>query len=306
MATTIYYLSDYVHRRFFWGPDAYLTTADASQHPAGQFSFFFVFGHSRLWFEIVFHLGILVAILFAIFGGRILTIVYTVFLWSLYTRNPDVLERGDNLARIVGIFMVFTVTNVYFAPGARKRRERLAGAADRPQVRTLVHNLAMFLIIFQVAVLYFWAGCWKVVGAVWQQGVAMYYISRINGFHMFGAYATVMANPFVGTAVSYFTTIIEVAFPFAVFGRRAWLRKLNTFALEGLRLGIIAFMGLVCFGLIMIGADLASLTDDDYRSLRSRLQPMLTRAAARARVRLARAPKPAERLAPKPLTPEGG
>ena len=106
--------------------------------------------------------------------------------------------------------------------------------------------------------------------------------------------------------MSYFTTIIEVAFPFAVFGRRAWLRKLNTFALEGLRLGIIAFMGLVCFGLIMIGADLASLTDDDYRSLRSRLQPMLTRAAARARVRLARAPKPAERLAPKPLTPEGG
>ena len=75
------------------------------------------------------------------------------------------------------------------------------------------------------------------------------------------------------------------------------MRKVETF--EGLHFGIMAFMGLVCFGLIMIGADLVSLTDEDYRSMKSRVQPVLVRLTARLRVRLARA-------APEPLTPEGG
>ncbi|MFI5932760.1 hypothetical protein [Actinoplanes sp. NPDC051494] len=35
----------------------------------------------------------------------------------------------------------------------------------------------------------------------------------------------------------------------------ASLRKLNTPAIEGMHAGIIVFMGLVCFGLIMLGAD---------------------------------------------------
>jgi hypothetical protein len=300
-STAIFYLSDYGHRQFFWGPHAYITMADASNHKISHFSFFFVAGGSQIWFEIVFNLGILVAILFAIFGGRVLAICHVVFLWSLYTRNPDILEGGDNLARILAIFMVFTVTNAYFAPGARKRRAKPAVAAGRPQVRTLLHNVAAFLIVFQIAVLYFWAGYWKVVGSVWRQGVAMYYISRINGFHMFGSYSTVMSNPYLGTAVSYFTTFIEVAFPFAIISRRAWMRKLETFALEGLHLGIMAFMGLVCFGLIMIGADLVSLTDDDYRSLWSRAQPLAVRARSRIGVHV-----PRTTAAPKPLTPEGG
>lgn len=48
---------------------------------------------------------------------------------------------------------------------------------------------------------------------------------------------------------------------------RAWLRKLNTLAIEGMHAGIMVFMGLVCFGLIMLGADSVCLRDSDYHSL---------------------------------------
>jgi hypothetical protein len=52
-----------------------------------------------------------------------------------------------------------------------------------------------------------------------------------------------------------------------VLSARAWLRKLNTLAIEGMHAGIMVFMGLVCFGLIMLGADSVCLRDSDYHSL---------------------------------------
>jgi catalase (peroxidase I) len=39
-----------------------------------------------------------------------------------------------------------------------------------------------------------------------------------------------------------------------------------------MHLGIIACMGLVCFGLLMIGADCTCLRDEDYRSLARRFR----------------------------------
>ncbi|OIJ92869.1 hypothetical protein BIV25_26280 [Streptomyces sp. MUSC 14] len=42
-------------------------------------------------------------------------------------------------------------------------------------------------------------------------------------------------------------------------------------------MGIIAFMGLVCFGLLMIGADCVCLRDEDYRSLARRFRAVKER-----------------------------
>jgi hypothetical protein len=76
-----------------------------------------------------------------------------------------------------------------------------------------------------------------------------------------------MSSAFVGTAICYFTVATELAFPFAVLSARPWIRKGNTLAIEAMHLGIMAFMGLVCFGLLMIGADCACLRDEDYRAM---------------------------------------
>lgn len=119
-------------------------------------------------------------------------------MWSLHNRNQDVLEGGDNLAQIVILFMFFTVSNAYFASGAERRRAQMR-AQEQPTVSTVLHNLGAFLIVFQAAVLYFAAGYWKITGKVWQDGVAMYYISRVTGFETSATYTHLMNNALVGT-----------------------------------------------------------------------------------------------------------
>jgi hypothetical protein len=202
-------------------------------------------------------------------------------MWSLHYRNQDVLEGGDNLAQILIIFMIFTVSNGYFAPGAKKRRTALLQEDGTPRTSIVLHNAAAFLIVFQTAVLYLAAGYWKMFGKVWQNGVAMYYISRNSEFQMSSTFSHWMSGAYIGTAISYLTMIMELAFPFAILSSRAWLRKANTVALEGMHMGIAVFMGLVCFGLLMIGADCTCLRDEDYRSLWRQASALGRRVTAR-------------------------
>lgn len=277
IAAMLFYLSDYTHRQFLWGPQSYDSPALSGRQLTGGLFSAYLFSNSQFWFEAVFHLGLLVAALFTIFGGRGLTVLQAVFMWSIYNRNQDVLEGGDNLARILLIFMIFCTTNAYFSPGSRARRERLAAAEGGYSLRVLIHNLAAFLIVFQVCSVYFFAGLNKIIGTIWQDGVATYYISRIPAFHGSGLYANLMSQPFIGTVTSYMTILIELAFPFAILSSRAWIRKANVLMIETMHLGIIAFMSLVCFGIIMIGADCSVLTDQDFRDLHERARDLLAR-----------------------------
>lgn len=305
LATVMYCLADYGNRRFLWGPDSYdsIPTAKAALSH-GAFSLYLL-SHSPVWFEILFHATILVSAAFMIRGGRVLTVAQAVLMWSLHNRNQDVLEGGDNLAQILVLFMVFTVSDAYFAPGAGARRAGLR-ARTAPSAGTVVHNLAAYLIVFQTAVLYVAAGYWKITGKMWQDGVALYYISRITGFQMSSAYAHVMRNAYVGTAVGYFTVFAELALPFAILSARAWVRKANTLALEGMHLGIIVCMGLVCFGLLMIGADCTCLRDDDYRSLKDRAVAARSRLVRKLRPAPATRGEPVAAAAFAALTPGGG
>ncbi|MFD8718723.1 hypothetical protein ACFV2H_12060 [Streptomyces sp. NPDC059629] len=90
-----------------------------------------------------------------------------------------------------------------------------------------------------------------------------------------------MNNAFVGSAVCHLRIFIELAPPFAILSARPWVRKADTVALEGLHLGIMAFMGLICFGLLMIGADCTCLRDDDYQSLARRSRSVKDRLSRR-------------------------
>ncbi|MGB5150057.1 MAG: hypothetical protein WBN99_08790 [Mycobacterium sp.] len=138
-------------------------------------------------------------------------------IWSIYLRNQDLPEGGDNLARILLLFMVFTVSNAYLAPGAKRRRATLESTSRRRPAIPLPHNAAARAMLVQIAVLYFVAGYLKATADIWS--------------------------------------------------KRATLRKLVTVSLAGMHLGIMVRMGLVAFGLIMIGADSMILTDHDYQTV---------------------------------------
>lgn len=267
VAGVVFYVSDYWDRQLLWGPGSYVSIHDSvGQMESGAFSMY-TWSQSQVWFEVLFHLGLLAAVAFTVFGGRTLTVVHAVFLWSLYLRNQDILEGGDNFARIALIFLAFTVSNAYFAPRASHRRRAMARRAATPTVSCLLHNIATKLLVFQVAVLYLVAGYLKITATMWTSGVAMYYISNIHEFSMWAFYPHLMNNLAVSWTVSYLTMLLEVSVPFIIFTKRAWLRKVVTLGLEGMHVGIMVFMGLVAFGLIMVGADSVLLRDSDYRSL---------------------------------------
>lgn len=269
-----FYLSDYAHREYLWGPNSYNSLTDAAaQLRGGHFSLYFL-DSSHTWFNLVFHLGVLSAIAFTVWGGRALTALHAVLMWSIYLRNQDILEGGDNLARILLLFMVFTVSNAYLAPGAERRRAALAAGAG-PTGR-LLHNGAAMAMLIQIAALYFVAGYLKATAEIWTNGTAMYYISRIHQFSTFSWYPRAMSNLYLGWVIDYATIVAEVAVPFVIWSKRAAVRKLVTVSLEGMHLGIMVCMGLVAFGLIMIGADSMLLTDGDYTSLVARARRRAT------------------------------
>jgi len=281
VAAVGFYVSDYGHRAYLWGPNGYVSMAGAShQLKPGQFSLYLI-SDSNAWFELLYHSALLVAVAFTLIGGRVLTLLHAVLLWSIYLRNQDMLRGGDNLAQILLIFMVFTVNNAYLAPGARRRRATLVPRRRRatlvPQsqlrpVGTLLHNAAVVAMLIQIGVLYFVAGYLKATAEIWTNGTAMYYISRIHMFSMFPGFPQAMNNAYLGWAVNYFTIIAEIAVPFVIWSRRAAIRKLVTVSLEGMHIGIMALMGLVTFGLIMIGADSLILNDHDYRTIQARIR----------------------------------
>ena len=284
-AGVVFYVSDYWDRQLLWGPGSYVSVHDSiGQMESGAFSMY-TWSHSQVWFELLFHLGLLAAIAFTVFGGRTLTVVHAGFLWSLYLRNQDILEGGDNFARIALIFLAFTVSNAYFAPGAHRRRQRLVRRTVTPTISCLLHNVGAKLIVFQVAVLYLVAGYLKISATMWTSGVAMYYISNIHEFSMWGIYPHLMNNVVISWVVSYATMLLEVSVPFIIFTKRAWLRKFVTMGLEGMHVGIMVFMGLVAFGLIMVGADSVLLRDSDYRGLTRAATSLRSGVSARVRPR---------------------
>jgi len=103
----VYYFRNYFDRRFLWGPDAIYPFDDFSEvlHRPG-FSVYEI-AESLVMFELIFHSGFFVAFLFTIgFGGRIVNALHYAFLFSLYMRNPILLDGGDNFAYIALFFLI--------------------------------------------------------------------------------------------------------------------------------------------------------------------------------------------------------
>lgn len=267
IAVIEYYVSDLAHRRFLWGPHGVVDfNAFRRSIPAGQFSLF-ALSRSSAWFEFVFFAGLAVAVAYTIFGGRVLALLLAVTTWSIHLRNGLILQGGDNFIQIAVLLLPLCITDAYLTPLARRRRAKVWHRQDDVTLINALHNFGVFAIVFEVCVLYFFAGLWKVHGETWLNGTAIYYILRNQFFHFSPLLTRWTANPFVTTGISYYTFTIELAFPFLVFNRRTWLRRLEVASVALLHVGIMFAMGLVGFGLVMISADCVAVRDDDYRAI---------------------------------------
>ncbi|MEV0038398.1 HTTM domain-containing protein [Streptomyces sp. NPDC050804] len=135
----------------------------------------------------------------------------------------------------------------------------------RTTLVTVLHNCGMFVIAAQVCVLYGSAGLYKVQGSSWGNGTALHYVLNLDLFRPWPA-LSLMADGHTTliTVVGYLTVLLQVAFPFVLFGR---LKYPVLALLLGMHIGIAVFMGLPLFSGAMIIADAVFLPDRFYRFL---------------------------------------
>ncbi|MFD4242273.1 DCC1-like thiol-disulfide oxidoreductase family protein [Streptomyces sp. NPDC058525] len=257
----MYYASQYGDRGFLFGPDGVYPWAEftAKVHEGGTFSLY-TLSSSTLWFEIVFHAGILAALAVTCgVGGRPVLAVHWVLLWSIYQRQPVLLDGGDNLAYVVIPMLLLTrcYERLSFPTGLARTLARRVPPVLR-SLSTPLHNLGVLAVAVQMCLVYVVSGLYKVQGRMWQDGTALFYVLRVSEFRLPGVSELVYGNDYLVFIGTYSTTLFLVYFPLGVLVPR--LRPWAAVVSIGFHVSIGFVMGLTGFALTMVACDLVFLS----------------------------------------------
>jgi antimicrobial peptide system SdpB family protein len=254
----MYYVSQYRERNYLFGPDGVLPHDEFKEQLTG-FSLY-ALSASPVWFEVVFHVGLVAALAVMLgIGGRPGLAFHWVLLWSLYQRQPALLDGGDNLAYVVLPFLLLTHCYDRFAlpVGLAKRfAGRVPGHVRAVSVP--FHNLGVLMVATQICLVYVVSGLYKVMGEEWQDGTALFYVMRVPEFELPGWSNLVYESDFLVVLGTYGTVAFLVYFPLGVLvpALRPWAAAMSI----GFHVSIAFFMGLTGFALTMIACDLVFLS----------------------------------------------
>ncbi|MDX3516196.1 HTTM domain-containing protein [Streptomyces caniscabiei] len=264
----MFYASQYGDRHYLFGPDSILPWRDFTEQleQSGTFSLY-AFSDSDAWFELTFHVGMVLALGVALgFGGRLVLAAHWVFLWSIFQRQHSLLDGGDNLAYVVIPMLLLTRCYDHFSIStgvARWVSERIPGAIRSLSIPP--HNLGVLAIALQITLVYVTSGLYKVQGRLWQDGTALFHIMRVPEFTYPGVSNLVYENDFIVVAGTYATTLFMVYFPLGILvpALRPWTASVSIV----FHLSIAIFMGLTSFALTMVACDLIFLSGAMHRGL---------------------------------------
>ena len=256
------YLINHAQRRFLYGPNGVFPREFVEGAP------FHLLGTSMTWFEVVYHLGILVTVLFVLgWRTRFITPVCYVLWRALDAQNPSLADGGDNLMHLLMLFACFANVSGRWSMDAKR-----AAVESPPTLLSkcagMLHNAALLAMLVQVCVVYAVAGLTKVQGESWRDGTAIYFAFRKAEFAWPGWSEKIYANAFIVTALSYMTVAFQIAFPFCVVLDARARRVVLAMAI-GFHLGVGAFMGLVTFASFMIAGDLLFVPEEDFARIAS-------------------------------------
>lgn len=139
----------------------------------------------------------------------------------------------------------------------------------------------LWLMRFQIAVVYGASGLWKFANTAWRDGSAVYWTLNLNGFHRFPWTLPAAAEP-VLALLTWGTVVFELAFPVLVCVRRT--RAAALLGGIALHLGLGLALELGPFSALMIVGYVAFLDPERTPALMSRWSDWLERTGvARAR-----------------------
>ncbi|MFD8789709.1 HTTM domain-containing protein [Streptomyces vinaceus] len=288
----VYLLREFPHRDEIWGPGSPWTPALARQlFDQTGWNSILILSDNRTYFELCYLVALVTSALFMLgWRTRAMSVLFAVVVASFHARSIFMTDGGDNLILLMALYLVLTSCGRCWSLDAHGNRLKAARAGDVPEpvrslpvqqlhdarttLTTVVHNCGMFVIAAQVCFLYGSAGLYKVQGPTWGGGTALHYALNLELFQPWPALSHLVDEyPMVIAIASYVTVLLQVAFPFVLFGR---LKYPVLTVLLGMHIGIAVLLGLPLFSGAMIIADAVFLPDRFYALL-----PRLWRHAAR-------------------------
>ncbi|MEU6755387.1 HTTM domain-containing protein [Streptomyces sp. NPDC046685] len=301
----IFLLREFPHRDEIWGPGSPWTPALAHQlFDQTGWNSILILSESRAYFELCYVTALATSVLFMLgWRTRALSVLFAVVVTSFHARSIFMTDGGDNLVLLMALYLVLTASGRRWSLDARRNRLKTARAGHAPEpvrgfyvrqlsdarvtLTTVMHNCGIFVIAAQVCFLYGSAGLYKIQGPTWGGGTALHYALNLELFQPWPALSHLVDGyPMVIAVASYVTVLLQVAFPFVLFGK---LKYPVLAVLLAMHIGIAVLLGLPLFSGAMIIADAVFLPDRFYAFL-----PHLWRRAARRTGVGRRAPDRAE------------
>lgn len=195
--------------------------------------------------------------IFSPFPGLVMPAVFF-FTMNLNARAGVTLDGGNNLSELLLFYLMFLNTSGKPIPST----SRFAAT------RIAISNAAFLISRFQVFVVYLCVGWFKLNGALWQNGMALYYILQSEEYSHPWIANQIVQLPWLSLIGTYFTVLFQASFPFLVWPHRT--RPWILLAGVALHLGIAFVMGLFTFGMVMCVSYLVFFRDDwfDYIHLK--------------------------------------
>ncbi|WP_107090260.1 HTTM domain-containing protein [Streptomyces sp. WM6372] len=311
----MFLLREFPHRDEIWGPGSPWSPAMAQQlFDQTGWNSILILSDSRAYFELCYATALLTSALFMLgWRTRAMSVLFAVVVTSFHARSIFMTDGGDNLILLMALYLVLTACGRRWSLDARRNRLGPARAGNAPEpvrsyfarqlhdaritLTTVVHNCGILVIAAQVCFLYGSAGLYKIQGPTWGGGTALHYALNLELFQPWPALSHLVDEyPMVIAIAGYMTVLLQVAFPFVLFGR---LKYPVLTVLLGMHIGIAVFLGLPLFSGAMIVADAVFLPDRFYALL-----PRLWRRAAQ-RAGTAR-PAPGRAAGSGIVPPQGG
>jgi len=186
--------------------------------PGIRLSLFTILPKDDHWIIAVFWIFLASAALLTVgFLSRLNSIVVYLCLASIQQRNLYILHGGDTFLRIAGFFLIFAPAGAALSVDHLVRVWR-----GREQSEVPAHRLwAQRMIQIELSLMYLATFCWKLKGAAWMEGSALFYIFHVFELQRFPL-PDWLLEPGILKLGTWFAMVLEFS-----LGTLIWVRRMR-------------------------------------------------------------------------------
>lgn len=271
-------LPSFADRRYLWGAGSWWVESAAERAGWWEPLRAIYSKENSTLFDLAFGVLLVLVLLFLVGWKTRWVAPVLLFFWvGLSTNNPSLNDGGDTLMRIVLLFALFADLSRHLSVDSwMTRRRARAGIPPRRRwlptwLRATAHNTALILCCYQMLLIYLTSSIYKLQGAEWMDGTALYYALSLEQFQVLPALSEAMwqVTPFVMLA-TWMTVFVQLAFPLMLLWKPT--RYAAVILATVTHLGIAVLLGLWAFSLPMIAVDMLFVRDESWQKMRGMLR----------------------------------